>query len=86
MNYVIGIITALVMAFFYQRGKTSVADARNDNLDTLKKVNTEAAQVTVNNTTIDSQAVSQANINKELEDAKKANFTLDSDNDFISKR
>lgn len=86
MESLYGIIVALVIVFFYQRGKTSVAEARNDNLDTLKKVDEEAAKVVDNNDLITSGAQQQINIVKEITDAEKANFTLDSDNDFISKR
>jgi hypothetical protein len=86
MNYLIGVITALVIAFFYQKGRTNVAEARNDNLAELKTVDQEAVKVEGNNTTIASEQSKQDTINKEITDAKKDSFTLNDDNDFISKR
>lgn len=84
-NYLIGIIVALLGAFFYQRNKTNTAEARNDNLEVKEKLNDINKDISKNEGSLDSEELKQEDIKKELEKASVVE-TIGNIIDFFNKR
>lgn len=86
MNYLIGIIVALVGAFLYQRNKTNTAEARNDNLTTKEQLNDINKDISKNEGSLESEEQKQEAIKKELENNKNVTEAISSVIDFFNKR
>lgn len=84
-NYLLGIIAALVGAFFYQKNKANSAEARNDNLDVKEKLNTVDQDIAKNNGNLESEQQKQNELKKEIE-APNAVETITTLIDFFTKR
>lgn len=84
-NYLLGIIAALVGAFFYQKNKANSAEARNDNLDVKEKLNTVDQDIAKNNGNLESEQQKQNELKKELQNVDVQD-SIEKLVDFFKKR
>lgn len=85
MEYIVGIVLALVGALFWENKKRTIAEARNENLLTKEKLNDINKEMAKNSGSIESEVLNQNKIKKDLEDAKKDNMSVDDVIDIINK-
>jgi hypothetical protein len=86
MEYLIGIIMALVGGFFYQKSKRNTAEARNENLETKEKLNDINKDISKNEGQLESEEQKQSNLKKELENVGITQDTVSNIVDFLNSR
>lgn len=70
MDYLIGIIAALVGAFLYQRNKANTAEALNDNIKVKSDLNVIDQSVAKNTGLEQAEEAKQTELKKEIENVK----------------
>lgn len=88
MQYLIGIIVALVGAFFWQRNRANTAEARNDNLQTKEELNKIDNVIAKNSGQEQAEEEKQAKLKKEIQEnaTKSIVDNVSSLIDFFNKR
>ncbi len=85
INYLIGIIVALLGAFVYQKNKADTATARNQNLDVKEDLLKTDSKIADNNAELKVEENKQADLKKEIDTAKLEN-TISSIVDYLNNR
>lgn len=86
MEYLIGIIVALLGGFFYQNSKRKTAEARNENLDTKEKLNDIEKDRAKNSGLLESEEEKRKELEKEAANAKVATDTIVNIVNFFNNR
>jgi uncharacterized membrane protein YgaE (UPF0421/DUF939 family) len=86
MDYLIGLVVALLGAFLYQRNKTATAEARNENLEVKEDLLKNDQTIAKNNGELEAEEKKQAELKKELDNTKAVQDTITNIIDFLNKR
>lgn len=86
MDYLIGLVVALLGGFLYQRNRANVASARNENLEVKEQLNDINKDIAHNDGALESEEQKQSELRKELEDAKLSEGDVESIANFLNKR
>lgn len=76
MNYLIGIIVALLGGFLYQRNKAAIAEAINKNVDEKEKLNTIDRKIAENSGIISAEEQKQTELKEEIQNADNTKVDL----------
>jgi hypothetical protein len=85
MEYIIGIIVALLGLLGYNYTKRKSAEALNENLETKEKVNEEAEHIARDVGLVQVEEERRKQIEKEINDAKEKEDSLKDISDFFNK-
>lgn len=85
MEYLIGIIAALVGALFWQTNKRKIAEARNENVLTKEKLNDINKDIAKNSGSIESENSKQEEFKKDLENVKTNDLSVSDILDIFNK-
>jgi Flp pilus assembly protein TadB len=85
MEYLIGIIGALLGALYWQTNKRKIAEARNENVLTKEKLNDINKEIAKNSGVIESETLKQEELKKDLENAKTNDLSINDVLDIINK-
>lgn len=86
MEYIIGILVALLGGFFYQKSKRETAEARNENLETKEKLNDINKNISKNQGSLEAEEQKQNELRKDLDAAKITEDTITNIVDWLNKR
>lgn len=85
MEYLIGIIVALLGGFLYQKSKRETAEARNENLEVKEDLLKTDAKIADNNAELKAEENKQEELKQNLEDIKLED-TITNIVDFLNNR
>lgn len=77
MEYIIGLVAALLGALWYTNNKKNQAEALNRTLDTKERDLEKKEQIMKNDATVKAEASTIESIKKDLEDKKNEELTTD---------
>lgn len=86
MEYLIGIIVALLGAFFYQNSKRKTAEALNQNIETKTELNKFDQSSAKDQGLIDAEMVKRAQIEKEMHEMINKNVDIKDLEDFLNRK
>lgn len=85
MEYIIGIIVALLGALYWQTSKRKIAEARNENVLTKEKLNDINKEIAKNSGIIESETLKQEELKRDLENAKTNDLSVNDVLNIINK-
>ena len=85
MEYIIGIIGALLGALYWQTNKRKIAEARNENILTKEKLNDINKEIAKNSGIIESETLKQEELKRDLENAKTNDLSVNDVLNIINK-
>lgn len=86
MNYLIGIIVALVGGFFYQRSRANSAEAITQNTETKEQLNTIDSSISKNDGLEAAEEQKQADLKNQIDTNKIIENSLETIVDFLNKK
>ncbi len=85
MNYLIGIIVAILGGFLYQKSKRETAEARNENLEVKEELLKTDSKIADNNAELKVEENNQSELKKKLEEIP-LDSTISNIVDFLNNR